>query len=46
MSDMLSVVLALSSRTRRMVLPRVSVDVDVFDPAGRRALRMYMPQED
>lgn len=46
MSDMLSVVLALSSRTRRMVLPRVSIDVDVFDPNGKRALRMYLPQEE
>lgn len=45
-SDMLSVVLALSARTRRMVLPRVSIDVDVFGPNGKRALRMYMPHED
>ena len=45
-SDMLSVVLALSARTRRMVLPRVSIDVDVFDPNGKRALRMYMPHEE
>lgn len=45
-SDMLSVVLALSARTRRMVLPRVTIDVDVFDPSGKRALRMYMPHED
>lgn len=46
MSDMLSVVLALSARTRRMVLPRVSIDVDVFGPNGKRALRMYLPQDE
>ncbi len=46
MSDMLSVVLALSARTRRMVLPRVAIDVDVFDPNGKRALRMYLPQDE
>lgn len=45
-SDMLSVVLAISARTRRMVLPRVSIDVDVFGPNGRRALRMYLPSQD
>lgn len=43
-SDMLSVVLALSARTRRMVLPRVSVDMDVFGPDGRRAVRIYLPE--
>lgn len=46
MSDMLSVVLTLSQRTRRMVMPRVTIDVDVFGPNGNRALRMYMPQDD
>ena len=45
MSDMLGAVLALSARTRRMVLPKVSIDVDVFGPNGQRALRMYMPHE-
>ncbi|HWJ86609.1 MAG TPA: hypothetical protein VNS12_00885 [Pelagibacterium sp.] len=45
-SDMLSVVLAISARTRRMVLPRVSIDVDVFGPNGQRALRMYLPHQD
>lgn len=42
-SDMLSVVLTLSSRTRRMVLPPVSIDLDVFGPQGERALRLYLP---
>ncbi|RDE09794.1 hypothetical protein [Pelagibacterium lacus] len=46
MTDMLSVVLALSTRTRRMVLPTVSIDLDVFDPQGQRALRLYLPRED
>ncbi len=45
-SDMLSVVLALSARTRRMVLPRVAIDMDVFGPDGKRALRLYMPDYD
>ncbi len=45
-SDMLSVVLSLSARTRRMVLPRVHIDMDVFGPNGKRALRIYMPDQD
>lgn len=44
-ADLLSVVLALSARTRRMVLPRVKVDVDVFSPGGARAVRVYFPEE-
>lgn len=44
-SDLLSVVLALSARTRRMVLPRVTVDVDVFSPNGQRAVQLYFPEE-
>ena len=43
---MLSVVLSLSARTRRMVLPRVHIDMDVFGPNGKRALRIYMPDQD
>lgn len=43
-TDMLSVVLTLSSRTRRMVLPPVAIDLDVFDPKGERALRLYLPE--
>jgi hypothetical protein len=45
-SDMLSTVLALSARTRRMVLPPVAIDLDVFGPNGQRALRLYMPARD
>lgn len=43
-SDLLAVVLALSSRTRRMVLPRVEVDLDVFAPGGQRAVRIALPE--
>ena len=39
--DLLGVVLALSARTRRMVMPKVDVDLDVFAPGGRRAVRIF-----
>jgi hypothetical protein len=42
--DLLGVVLALSARTRRLVLPKVSVDIDVFSPDGRRAVRLQLPR--
>ena len=45
-SDLLSVVLTLSARTRRMVLPRAEVDLDVFGPNGQRAARIAMPVAD
>jgi hypothetical protein len=38
--DLLGVVLALSARTRRMVQEPVTIDIDVFSPGGKRALRM------
>ncbi|HEY8596052.1 MAG TPA: hypothetical protein VIL84_12490 [Devosiaceae bacterium] len=41
-SDLLGVVMALSARTRRMVQPPVEIDLDVFAPGGRRAVRMVM----
>jgi len=41
--DLLGVVLALSARTRRMVMPQVSVEVDVFAPGGARAVRISLP---
>ena len=44
--DLLAVVLALSSRTRRMVMPRVEVDIDVFAHGGERALRLILPRHD
>lgn len=43
-SDLLAVVLALSARTRRMILPKVEVDLDVFAPNGQRAVRIVLPQ--
>ena len=43
-SDLLSVVLTLSARTRRMVLPRAEVEIDVFSPGGQRAVRLALPQ--
>jgi hypothetical protein len=43
-SDLLAVVLTLSARTRRMILPRVDVELDVFAPGGHRAVRIALPQ--
>ena len=43
-SDMLGAVLALSARTRRMVMPRVVVELDVFAPGGGRAVQINLPQ--
>lgn len=42
-TDLLGVVLVLSSRTRRMIMPPVCIDIDVFNPDGGRALRIMMP---
>ena len=43
--DLLGVVLVLSARTRRMVMPRANIDIDVFSPSGTRALRMTLPSQ-
>lgn len=43
-SDLLAVVLTLSARTRRMILPQVEVDLDVFAPGGQRAVRIMLPE--
>ena len=40
--ELLGVVLALSARTRRMVMPQVTIDLDVFAPDGRRAAKVVM----
>ncbi len=40
--DLLGVVLALSARTRRVVMPHVGIDLDVFAPNGARAARVLM----
>ncbi len=36
--ELLAAVLALSSRTRRVVQPRIGIEIDVFSPGGKRAL--------
>lgn len=40
--DLLGVVMALSARTRRMAQNPVSVEVDVFAPGGKRAVRLNL----
>jgi hypothetical protein len=42
-ADLLGAVLALSARTRRMVLPKVEIDLDVFAPGGKRAVLVMLP---
>lgn len=44
--DLLSVVMTLSARTRRMVQEPVHVEIDVFAPGGKRALRMFFGRND
>ncbi|HEY4200070.1 MAG TPA: hypothetical protein VGM83_05880 [Devosiaceae bacterium] len=39
--ELLGVVLALSARTRRMVMPKVGIDLDVFAPGGKRAVSLW-----
>ena len=41
--NLLGVVLTLSARTRRMIMPRVDIDLDVFMPGGQRAVRIMLP---
>jgi hypothetical protein len=41
--DLLAVVLVLSARARRMAQPAVGIDIDVFAPGGKRALRLTLP---
>jgi hypothetical protein len=43
-SDLLGVVLTLSARTRRMIMPKVEIDLDVFAPGGIRAVRIMLPE--
>ena len=43
-SDLLGVVLTLSARTRRMIMPKVEIDLDVFGPGGHRAVRIMLPE--
>jgi hypothetical protein len=42
--DLLGVVMALSARTRRMLMPHVEIELDVFDPTGGRAVRVTLPR--
>jgi hypothetical protein len=42
-SDLLAVVMTLSARTRRTIMPPVEVDLDVFAPGGGRAVRIMLP---
>ena len=41
--DLLGVVMALSARTRRMLMPHGEIDLDVFAPNGARAVRVILP---
>jgi len=41
-SHMLSAVMAISARTRRIVSPKTFIELDVFTPAGRRAVHLIM----
>jgi hypothetical protein len=43
-SDLLGVVLTLSARTRRIIMPKVEIDLDVFGPGGQRAVRIMLPE--
>ena len=43
-SELLAAVMALSARTRRMLLPPVAIDIDVFSPGGSRAVRVTLPR--
>ncbi|MBK8083415.1 MAG: hypothetical protein IPK28_05990 [Devosia sp.] len=42
--ELLAAVMALSARTRRMLLPPADVDIDVFSPGGARAVRITLPR--
>jgi hypothetical protein len=41
--ELLGAVLALSARTRRMVLPHATIELDVFAPDGSRAVKVTLP---
>ncbi len=42
--DLLAVVMALSARTRRLSQEPVRVEIDVFAPGGKRALKLTLPR--
>jgi hypothetical protein len=41
-ADLMNVVLTLSARTRRMVQEPVNIDIDVFAPGGKRAIKLTL----
>lgn len=41
-TDLLGTVMALSARTRRVLQPKVEIDLDVFAPDNNRAVVMIM----
>lgn len=43
--DLLGVVMTLSARTRRMAQDPVRVELDVFAPGGRRAIRLTLSEQ-
>jgi hypothetical protein len=43
-TDLLAAVMTLSARTRRMLMPPVDIDLDVFTPGGSRAVRVTLPR--
>jgi hypothetical protein len=43
--ELLSAVLALSARTRRVIQPRIEIELDVFAPGGKRAIEITFAQD-
>ena len=43
-TELLGAVMALSARTRRMLMPAVEIELDVFSPGGERAVRVTLPR--
>ena len=43
-TELLGAVMSLSARTRRMLMPAVAIELDVFTPDGGRAVRVTLPQ--
>ncbi len=41
-TDLLGVVMTVSARTRRIVAPRITIELDVFTPTGDRAVHLIM----
>lgn len=44
-NDLLAAVMALSARTRRMLMPPVAIELDVFSPGGKRAVSVQLPDQ-